>query len=172
MSEQDQPGKETFRDLIRQTGTGREEPERAPRFHDTGRRVPRPFTGVAATTENTRNEFMRPGVQHKEMRRLKQGKFHVDDDRRIDLHGLTRDEAHQALNEFIDRCIIKGIRRACVICGKGLHSRAGKSVLGSAVRNWLEQYHKVLAYCTAQLKDGGGGALYILLKTGRARDRQ
>ncbi len=167
MSENNHTGEETFRDLIEQTEVKHGKRERPPQPHGTRHPQPRPPTGAPATTKNIPAEFMRAGVQHKEMRRLKQGKFPLNDDRKIDLHGLKRDEAHQPLSEFIDHCLNNDIRYACVICGKGVHS-PGKPVLRPAVRSWLSHHRKVLAYCPAQLKDGGDGALYVLLKTGHA----
>ena len=164
---------ETFRDLIEKARIERDEDTSPP--CDVTRPRPRsntpPSTGALPTLQDTRDEFRRPGVQLKEMRRLKQGRFRIDDDSQLDLHGLMYDEAHHTLFEFIDNCISNGIRFACVVCGKGIHSRMGKPVLRSAVRNWLEQYSKVLAYHTAKLKDGGSGAVYILLKTGQSQQR-
>ena len=153
---------ETFRDLIKQSGdVGETAGETSPPAARS-LRVRRPT--AAPPTTAAADEFMRPGVQHKEMRRLKQGKFLLGDGLRIDLHGMTRDEAYQALDEFLDRCLAKKVRCALIICGKGIHSPTGKPVLRSSIRGWLVEHDKVLAYCPAQLRDGGTGALYALLK--------
>ncbi len=165
-------GEETFRSLMEQSGICRDDgaPAHAPTPRVAPARKSRAVGGAPPTAGDTADEFMRPGLQHKEIRRLKQGKFRIGNDERIDLHGLTRDEAHQALNEFLDHCLIKGARYALVICGKGIHSPTGKPVIRSSIRNWLVQHNKVLAYCPAQLRDGGSGALYVLLKTGRPKN--
>ncbi len=159
-------GEETFRDLIERSRDDAGGTIDAPAPTASRRSHARKPVG-APPLVNADDEFMRPGVQHKEMRRLKQGKFPLNDDLRIDLHGLTRDEAYQALDEFLDRCLAARARCALIICGKGIHSPTGKPVLKSSIRGWLAEHDKVLAYCPAQRRDGGAGALYALLKIKR-----
>ena len=166
-------GEKTFRELMEQSNSVPAAPAA-----DGGRRTPPPpfkrhsqpkTVGAApATIEETEDEYMAPGLQHREMHRLKQGKFRIGDNNKIDLHGLTRDEAYQAFHEFLDHCMLNGIHHIIVICGKGIHSPTGKPVLKSAIRGWLVEHGKVLAYCPAQMKNGGSGALYVLLKTRRS----
>lgn len=156
---------ETFRDLIEQSGGAGEAAETTAPAGARRLRTRKPT--AAPPPVNAADEFMRPGVQHKEMRRLKQGKFPLGDGVRIDLHGLTRDEAYQALDVFLDRCLAGNARYALIICGKGIHSPTGKPVLRSSIRGWLGEHDRVLAYCSAQLRHGGDGALYVLLKTAR-----
>src|SRR5690606_22443805 len=52
-------------------------------------------------------EFRRDGVGHETLRRLRSGRFAVADE--IDLHGLTRIEAEEALKGFVGTCIADGI---------------------------------------------------------------
>ncbi len=160
-------GEETFQELMERSAVRRDSDERprTPKPHAGRRAKPRIPAAAPAAISDPGDEFMRPGLQHREMQRLKQGKFRLSDDGRIDLHGLKLGEAHQALIEFLDRCLLESSRYALIICGKGLHSPTGKPVLRSAIRSDLAQHPKVLAYCPAQLKDGGSGALYVLLKT-------
>ncbi len=50
-----------------------------------------------------------------------------------------------------------------IIHGKGSHN--GKApVLKNLVRHWLPQFPQVLAFHSALTRDGGAGALYVLLK--------
>lgn len=156
---------ETFRGLMEQFEASRPPaPRRAAvrAAHKAGASV----TGAPDAIGETRDEFMRPGVQHRAMQRLRQGKFRAGADERIDLHGFKRDEAHRLFHKFLDDCLARGVRYAVIVCGKGLHSPTGKPVLKLSIRSWLVQHRKVLAYCPARIRDGGTGALYVLLKAG------
>lgn len=115
-------------------------------------------------------EIGRPaGVDRRTDARLRRGKLTIEG--RIDLHGLTRDSAHSALTGFLSRSQRDGKRCVLVITGKG--SRRGedeasaRGVLRQAVPRWLDQAPlraMVLAVHRAQPRDGGDGALYVLLK--------
>ncbi len=108
------------------------------------------------------HEFMRPGVQHRLFKRLRQGTMRIDAD--LDLHGLTIPEARSAVAEFIHECTLRRIRVALIIHGKGFSSAAGKPVLKNRVDSWLRQHPAVLAFCSAQPRHGGSGAVYVLLR--------
>lgn len=91
---------------------------------------------------------------------------------RLDLHGLTQDQAHGRLTRFIATSAEAGKRCVLVITGKGLKPTGETGVLRQAVPRWLnsaELRPLVLAIRYAQAKDGGEGALYVLLK--RRRDK-
>ncbi|MGO1119556.1 Smr/MutS family protein [Rhodovibrionaceae bacterium A322] len=116
-----------------------------------------------------------PGLAHGQVaaldkrhaERLKRGRLGID--AKIDLHGLYQAEAHMALNEFIARSYQKGHRCLLVVTGKGLGQEEG-GVLKRQTPNWLNQApnrSKILAFDYAQPKDGGSGALYVLLKRQR-----
>jgi len=117
-----------------------------------------------------------PGLDRRSALRLKRGKTEIDG--RIDLHGMTQEQARSALTGFV----ISGHRqdRRCllVITGKGYHPvrddtdawRAESGILRQRVPRWLEEQPLVgcvLAYSPAQPEHGGSGALYILLKRRR-----
>ena len=106
--------------------------------------------------------YVRPGMSHQTLRRLRRGHWGIQDN--LDLHGLTRDEARQALSIFLDACVQKKFRCVRVIHGKGLGSRNREPVLKTRIGNWLIQRADVLAFCQAKPQDGGGGAILILLK--------
>jgi DNA-nicking Smr family endonuclease len=94
--------------------------------------------------------------------KLKRGQMAIE--ARLDLHGQTQDEAHRALSAFIARAQASGRRLALVITGKG---REGKGVLRESVPRWLSEpalRNRVLAITQAQPRDGGAGALYVLLR--------
>lgn len=106
--------------------------------------------------------YARPGMSHQTLRRLRRAHWGLQDN--LDLHGLTRDEARQALSIFLDACAQKRFRCVRVIHGKGLGSRNREPVLKNRIGNWLIQRADVLAFCQAKPEDGGGGAILILLK--------
>ncbi len=110
----------------------------------------------------SRIEFARPGLQHREIRRLRRGHPPVQD--RLDLHGLFAAEAEQAVLDFIDRSRERGLRCVCVIHGKGRSSTTGRPVLKTVVDRWLRRCDGVLAFCTAPDNAGGTGAVHVLLR--------
>lgn len=100
-------------------------------------------------------------------RKLKKGKMAVE--ARIDLHGMTQEQAYGALSDFLWESHGMGRRCVLVITGKG---RGGSSsgVLRSAVPKWLNQpssRQKIISITPAAPRDGGDGALYVLLKRKR-----
>ncbi len=102
------------------------------------------------------------GVQRNVLRRLRRGGYTVT--AQIDLHGMRINEAAVALDQFF-----KGVRRnnlSCVrvIHGKGKRSPGREPVLKNWIAQWLRLRKDVLAYATAPAHDGGGGAVYVLLK--------
>lgn len=116
--------------------------------------------------------FMRPGVPADVMRRLRRGQFAVETE--IDLHGLGRHAAHDALRQFINECSARRLGCVRVIHGKGLGSGPRGPVIKHVVNRWLRRMDDVAAFVTARPVDGGTGALYVLLgrgAAGRARRR-
>lgn len=111
-----------------------------------------------------------PGVDRRTADRLRRGRLAIDG--RIDLHGKTRAEAQDALAGFVARSHRQGRRTVLVITGKGgAGDRVG--VLRAEVPRWLNEppiREKVLAFHPARPKDGGAGALYVLLKRHRKTD--
>jgi len=84
----------------------------------------------------------------------------------LDLHGFTVAEAERELARFFAR--VRGSQRRAVIIvhGKGTHSPGGRSVLRESLALWLSSTphgEAVLGFATARLRDGGAGALYVLL---------
>ncbi|MDA8387729.1 MAG: Smr/MutS family protein [Nitrospiraceae bacterium] len=110
-------------------------------------------------------EWTRPGTPSGLARRLHGGEFPVRE--YIDLHGMTREEAFEAMQSFLLAASRKRTFCVKVIHGRGLRSPQGP-VLKEAVRKWLEgPFRKyILAYSSARACDGGPGATYVLLKTG------
>lgn len=105
------------------------------------------------------------GFDENVMRKLRAGDFSAQ--AHLDLHGLTREEAKPALENFIQQARIAGHRCVLVVTGRGLHSQDQLPVLKEGVQQWLTRGRaskQVLAFCSARPKDGGAGALYVLLR--------
>ncbi len=111
--------------------------------------------------------FLRPGLPRRVLSDLRRGRWVVQ--RELDLHGLTRDEARQALATFLAACLADGKRCVRLIHGKGLGSPGGVGILKQLSRGWLAQREEVLAFCQARPHEGGSGALLILMRSGKAR---
>lgn len=110
--------------------------------------------------------FSRPGISQEVVRKLRRGAWIVQ--AQLDLHGMRREEAREALAEFIRESVKRGLRCLRVIHGKGLGSIGREPVLKGKVRAWLVQKSEVIAFCQARPHDGGAGAVLVLLQPGGA----
>lgn len=120
-------------------------------------------TQIAASEDRDAGQlFVRPGLQHKHLRKLRRGRLAIEAE--ADLHGMRAREADRALHEFLDECRRRRLRCVRVIHGKGRGSHAGQAVLKWEVDRWLRQHDAVMAFCSAQPRDGGTGAVYVLLR--------
>jgi DNA-nicking Smr family endonuclease len=114
-------------------------------------------------------------------RRLKQrvarGREPID--ARLDLHGMTQQEAHAALLRFLHRAQASGVKTALVVTGKGLRKSSNDAernaenrpgVLKRQVPMWLalpEFRPFVVGFDDAHVGHGGEGALYVRLRRGK-----
>lgn len=108
--------------------------------------------------------YRRPGIGPDVVARLRRGDWALQG--QIDLHGLTRDEAREALATFLRDSLRKGQRCIRVVHGKGHGSPGRQSVLKSKVQRWLAQRAEVIAFAQATGPQGGAGALVVLLAGG------
>ncbi len=107
------------------------------------------------------------GIDKRTAERFKKGEMEVQG--RLDLHGLTREAAHGALRRFLADCAARQRRFVIVVTGKGLRSD-GDGILRTEVPRWLNEPELralILSFSYAQPRDGGQGALYVLLKRDR-----
>ena len=105
------------------------------------------------------------GLDKSTARRMHGGDMEIDG--RLDLHGMTQQAAHASLIGFVIRAFDTGRRCLLVITGKG---RLGSGVLRAEVPRWLNQSplrERVLGFSYAKPRDGGDGALYVLVKRRR-----
>lgn len=104
------------------------------------------------------------GLDAHTMTRIQEGKQRYEG--RIDLHGMTEDQAYTHLKSALALAYEKEARLVLVITGKG---RGGEGLLKRRVPHWLEDdcAAVVTAYASALQKDGGAGALYVTLRRKR-----
>lgn len=96
---------------------------------------------------------------------LRSGRFSVQ--AHLDLHGLNLQEARFVLDEFLLESVRAGFSCVRVIHGRGRHSRKHHPVLKENIQRWLctrRMGRHVIAYTSARRCDGGGGAVYVLLR--------
>ncbi|HLB79057.1 MAG TPA: Smr/MutS family protein [Dongiaceae bacterium] len=109
------------------------------------------------------------GVDRRQVERLRRGRLPIE--ARIDLHGMTQNAARSNLDAFIGAAAAAGKRCVLVITGKGVgRGGAGAGVLRENAPRWLNlppNRARVLAFDHAQPRDGGDGALYVLLRRQR-----
>jgi DNA-nicking Smr family endonuclease len=88
---------------------------------------------------------------------------------RVDLHGMTQDEAYSLLYSFLHRAHAGGVRYVLVITGKG-SSSGGDGILRRSVPAWLATpafRPLVSSHDHAARHHGGSGALYVRLRRTR-----
>ena len=96
---------------------------------------------------------------------LRSGRFSVQ--AHLDLHGLNLQEARFILEEFLLESVRTGFSCVRVIHGRGRHSHKHHPVLKENIQRWLctrRMSRHVIAYTSARRCDGGGGAVYVLLR--------
>ena len=133
---------------------------------------PRPPATPARAPEDVRPM----PLERRKARRIAKGGQEIE--ARLDLHGLTQEEAHRALEHFILRASRDGRRTVLVITGKGAPSRTDafddggfrareRGVLRRMVPHWLDGptlRPLVISYTQAHVRHGGEGALYVMLR--------
>jgi len=113
--------------------------------------------------DNPPSEYLSNGLSRMTLRRLRRGDWPPQDS--LDLHGLSSDAARKLLVEFLYHATQHGARCVNVIHGKGWRSEGREGILKVHTRHWLTQHPQVLAFCEAPQNAGGGGAVWVLLKS-------
>lgn len=96
-------------------------------------------------------------LQNKVFEELKLGKIRWFE--AVDLHGCTVEQAREAILQLIQ--IAKAENQNVV---KVVHGKGPDAVLKTYVNSWLRQHRDVLAFVSAPEKQGGTGAVLVLLK--------
>ncbi len=106
--------------------------------------------------------YARPGVQARVLAELQRGR--IEPELEVDLHGLRAEHARALLRAFFADCRQRRVRCARIIHGKGRGSGERQPMLKCKVNYWLRLRDDVLAFCSATRRDGGTGAVYVLLR--------
>lgn len=115
-----------------------------------------------ATGEGIEGASSRQGRRF--LARLKRGDFSVQG--HLDLHGFGKDEARGALERFLRDAQHKGYSCVRVVHGRGTHSRSDPAWMKREVIRLLSSRRlsrTVVAFASARWRDGGSGAVYVLL---------
>lgn len=110
--------------------------------------------------DGDRLEGRRADVDPRELRKLRRGAHAIDG--KLDLHGMSLDEARRAVDAFVAKRGADGDRVVLVVHGKGLHSPRGVAVLRGEIGAWLttgRAARHVLAFTTASDE----GSVLVLL---------
>jgi len=96
-------------------------------------------------------------LQHKVFEDLKAGNLRWFE--AVDLHGCTVEEARSAVLQIIQMAKDENQNIIKIVHGKG-----PEAILKTYVNGWLRQHRDVLAFVSAPEKQGGTGAVLVLLK--------
>jgi len=110
-------------------------------------------------------EGIAPGVDRRLLKALRRGDYALQG--HVDLHGMTKVEAKEAVERFLTESRRQGRRCVLIVHGRGLNSKDQIPVLKEQLQVWLQRGRigkAVLAFATARPHDGGAGALYVLLR--------
>ncbi len=119
----------------------------------------------------------------KDMGKIENKDFNIDEQqnennkvKRLDLHGVTLNEANKIVKKFIIDSANLGVKKIIIITGKGSRSKVyddpyrskEMSVLKNSVPEFIstdkDLKEKIIKITRAEVRDGGEGAFYIFLK--------
>jgi DNA-nicking Smr family endonuclease len=122
--------------------------------------APKPAVSpVARPKQSVSHAFDKPTHE-----KLAKGRLPIEG--RVDLHGMSQEQAYALLLSFLHRAHAGGVRYVLVITGKG-SSSGGEGVLRRAVPAWLSTApfrSLVSSHDHAARNHGGAGALYVRLR--------
>ena len=117
-------------------------------------------------------------IRAKESDLLKEN-IEVNEVKKLDLHGFSLIEANKIVKNFIINSFNSGYKKLLIVTGKGLRSKSHDnpylseklSVLKYSVPEYIKNdenlANKINSISTADIKDGGEGAIYIFLKNNK-----
>ena len=120
----------------------------------------------AGAAEEASNGGFKPkavGSSSRLLKQLSKGRLPIGD--RLDMHGKTWTEAKTAVDRFLEEAVNHRLQCVLIISGKGYRSTNG-AVLQPALQHWLKVHDRVRGYSQALPRDGGNGAVYVLLRSG------
>ena len=113
------------------------------------------------TIQHQSTQIPTPQYSTNNLKKFQSGKISIETT--LDLHGLSQDEAFDRLKDFVIRSYEQNQRALLVITGKS-------GILKQETPRWLSLEPLasiILSSKEARQKDGGSGALYILLRKNR-----
>ena len=137
-----------------------------------GKSVGQPKTGCPAPAVDASRAPDKPkpppriGLDQKAKRRLSRGA--IDIEARLDLHGMSVDQAHRSLIGFVSAAVAQEKKWLLVITGKGMR---GEGKLRRALPDWLAAAPlaaQIAEYGPSAPNHGGDGAFYLRVR-GRAK---
>jgi DNA-nicking Smr family endonuclease len=138
------------------------ETEEAPPATKSARKPTSPPAVVPAKSTPAKAPPAMAPIEKRLKQKIARGSQSID--ARLDLHGHSQAEAHDALYRFLRRMQSRGGRLVLVITGKG---GRGEGVLKRSVPMWLalpEFRELVIGFDTAAIAHGGEGALYVRVR--------
>ena len=117
-------------------------------------------------------------INPKESDLLKEN-IEVNEVKKLDLHGFSLIKANKIIKNFIINSFNSGYKKLLIVTGKGLRSKSHDnpylseklSVLKYSVPEYIKNdenlSNKINKISTADIKDGGEGAIYIFLKNNK-----
>jgi DNA-nicking Smr family endonuclease len=137
----------------------------AARSHGAATQRMQPTDGIAVRRHHGLVTGATPGVSRQTVRMLGRGELPVE--ATCDLHGMRAEPARGRLARFIEDSVRSGRRAVLVVCGRGLHSGPlGPVLLEVAIEVLASAHPQVLAFTSAPPRQGGEGALMVLLRRG------
>lgn len=139
------------------TGLGADVPTTPPRM-----RKPKP-----SVTSPPVPPPVKPAARHlSALPDREQKRIHRQDrvEARLDLHGMTEDQAHAAVHRFLTQAQQMGVRVVLIITGKG---KLGAGVLRKRLPMWLNAPDirpLVAGFSQSGRRHGGDGAFYVRVK--------
>jgi len=87
-------------------------------------------------------------------------------DQELDLHGKTREESIQMVQNFVMTCHAKKFRSGLIITGKGRNSGKKGPILKREIKLWLERNGEAYLneFHEAPPRFGGSGAIWLNFK--------
>ena len=110
--------------------------------------------------------WMRDGVRRRDLQRLRKGGYKIAG--RLDLHGRTAAQAQGDVLRFLAEAAAESRSCLLIVHGKSASS-AAPARLKNCLNGWLREHPLVNAFHSANPKDGGAGALYVLIGKRRAK---
>lgn len=112
-------------------------------------------------------------IDNNTAKKFKREEFRIE--ATLDLHGSTENNAYDLVFDFVRKAYIQDKRCILIITGKGYRKEEedifiSKGILKERVPQWLnsaELRPLILSYMHPSAKNGGEGALYILLRRKR-----